>query len=73
MTNRLHTLLIRVKDIYREEGLSATIKRIFAIVISLTSFETRIYYVYVLTLKVSNEADYLPEIQNVNHMMIETV
>jgi len=72
MFNRLRALFNRVKDIYREEGLIATIKRIFASLIS-KSYKNEVYYVYGRTLEEGNEADRMPKIQNITHRMVETV
>ena len=73
MTIRLQTLFNRAKDIYQEEGLSATIKRLYAFIISAISYENNVFYVYEHILEESNEADYLPKIPNVTHRIVETV
>lgn len=73
MTNRLGMLINRVKEIYREEGLLATIGRILAFVVSPIIDEYSVLYVYEHTLTEGNEADYLPKTQNITHRIIETV
>jgi hypothetical protein len=73
MTNRLRTLFSRAKEIYQEEGLKATIKRVSAFVISPMLDEYGIFYVYERTLEKGNEVDYLPKIPNVTHRIIATI
>lgn len=73
MANKVTTLLNHVEDIYRKEGLTSTIKRIINFIVSAKWYENSIFYVYEHILDEGNEVDYLPEIQNVNHRIIETV
>ena len=72
MTNRLGALINRVKNIYQEEGLLTTIKKILTSVISVI-YTTSAYNVYVRTLTKDNEADRMPKIQNVTPRIVETI
>lgn len=73
MTSRLRTLFSRAKDIYQEEGLLATVRRIFVFSVSLLSYENSVFYVYERILKRGNEANRLPKIQNFTHRLVDKV
>lgn len=76
MTTKLYSIVNGAKEIFREEGLLTLIKRTFSFLVyviqSAISYENSVFYVYGRTLKVSDEANRMPRIQNFIHRMIET-